>query len=65
MRDELRKLPSVDRLLQEPAVHNLVQTYGRDLVYWWAGSAAANLVTCGVQGVAQPLDGELVAVCLN
>ena len=31
MRDELRKLPSVDRLLQEPAVHNLVQTYGHEL----------------------------------
>jgi len=31
MRDELRKLPSVDRLLQEPAVHDLVQAYGHEL----------------------------------
>jgi len=31
MSDELRKLPSVDRLLQEPAVQNLVQTYGHEL----------------------------------
>ena len=31
MRDELRNLPSVDRLLQEPAVHDLIQTYGHEL----------------------------------
>ncbi|MCR4407781.1 MAG: L-seryl-tRNA(Sec) selenium transferase [Anaerolineae bacterium] len=29
---ELRKLPGVDRLLQEPAVQNLIQIYGRELV---------------------------------
>jgi L-seryl-tRNA(Ser) seleniumtransferase len=31
MSDELRKLPSVDRLLQEPAVQNLIQAYGHEL----------------------------------
>jgi L-seryl-tRNA(Ser) seleniumtransferase len=31
MSDELRKLPGVDRLLQEPAVQNLIQAYGHEL----------------------------------
>ena len=43
IQDELRKLPSVDHVLQDPAIASLRRTYGHDLVVAAARDALADL----------------------
>ncbi len=65
MSDELRKLPSVDRLLQEPAVQNLVQTYGHELTVEGLRHALDTIRQQIRGGIPCPPPGEIAVLAVD